>query len=115
MDTCAFCGRDPYHREDVGFGSPGVAVAVTCCDAGILAYGRGSLDQAMEFSAADIREIAAKIETLRWQVERRDRAIAYLLKRRKRLDPMQAAYRDMMVRGIGITHISHDDFFQKPK
>lgn len=48
-------------------------------------------------------------------MERRDRAIAYLLKRRKRLDPMQAAYRDMMVRGIGITHISHDDFFQKPK
>lgn len=84
METCAFCGCDPYHREDVGFGGLGVAVAVTCCEAGILAYGRGSPDETMEITAAEIREISAKISALEWKVERREHLIGRLWHRKRR-------------------------------
>lgn len=82
METCAFCGLDPYHREDVGFGGRGVAVAVTCCEAGILAYGRGSEDETIEMTAAELREISAKIGALEWEVKRREHLIGRLWRRR---------------------------------
>ena len=92
MDTCAFCGCDPYHREDVGFGGRGVAVAVTCCEAGILAYGRGSEDETIEITAAELRAISAKIGALEWEVQRRDRKAAKVAGiARARLARMQAA------------------------
>ena len=41
MDCCIFCGRDPYARVDVGFGEPGMAVGVDCCEHGVSLYGKG--------------------------------------------------------------------------
>lgn len=92
MDTCAFCGRDPYHRVDVGFGLPGVAVAITCCEAGIMAYGRGPDDEMIDVSAAELRKIAAQIDALKWEVQRRERKAAKVAGiARVRLARMQAA------------------------
>lgn len=82
-DRCEFCGRDPFERVDVGFGSPGVAVAVTCCELGVSVYDhRNDADAEMTVSVAELRKIAGTISGLRWQVERRDRTLGKLWRRR---------------------------------
>jgi hypothetical protein len=49
-EYCPFCGLDPFHRVDVGFGGPGVPVAVDCCEAGVGLYrNEKPAMQALEF------------------------------------------------------------------
>ena len=80
--TCAFCGRDPYEYVDVGFGYPGVPVAVTCCELGDAAYGRHGDEYTIEISAAELQEISARISRLEWESERRSNLIARLWRKR---------------------------------
>lgn len=81
MSTCAFCGRDPYEYVDVGVGS--VPVAVTCCELGCAVYDHRNNDDAeIPITSKELREMAAKVSQLQWQIERRDRTIGKLWKRR---------------------------------
>lgn len=109
--TCAFCGLDPYHREDVGPGL--VPVAVNCCELGILAYGRGSPDDEATVTAAEVREIATKIAGMEWQIERRNRFIAKLWPMRVAAS-LRKMMRDSMTLGTGITYVAPRDFWNRP-
>lgn len=75
--TCEFCGRDPYERTDSG-----TIVGVTCCDLGCAVYDSKSDDAEISVTSGELRDIAARISSLQWQVQRRDRAIEKLWKRR---------------------------------
>lgn len=82
VDTCPFCGCNPFHYVDNGIGME--AVAVTCCDLGDM-YFRGArpeIDGDVTMDADTFRDVGRRIKDLEWQVERRDRLIGMLFKRR---------------------------------
>ncbi len=81
MERCAFCGLDPYEYVHNGVGME--RVAVTCCELGCAIYDhRNSDDAEIPVSSKELREIATKVAQLQWQIERRDRTIGKLWKRR---------------------------------
>jgi hypothetical protein len=81
MTRCPFCTQDPYHYVDNGVGME--AVAVTCCDLGCAVYDHRNDDDAeITITSKELREIAGQIAAQRWQMERRDRLIERLWKRR---------------------------------
>lgn len=81
MSACAFCGRDPYEYVDIGVGME--RVAVTCCELGCAVYDhRNSDDAEIPVTSKELREMAAKVAQLQLQIERRDRTIGKLWKRR---------------------------------
>ena len=82
MTRCSFCGRDPYEYVDIGVGME--RVAVTCCELGCAVYDHRNDDAAeITVTSAELREMAAKVSQLEWQIERRDRTISKLWKRRR--------------------------------
>lgn len=58
MNSCPFCGHDPYHYVDNGVGME--AVAVTCCDLGIALFSREKRE-AVTIPYHDFTEIAEKL------------------------------------------------------
>lgn len=74
MQCCAFCGCDPYEYVDIGVGVE--RVAVTCCALGCAVYDHRNHDDAeIPVALKELRDMAAKVSALQWQIERRDRLI----------------------------------------
>lgn len=64
--TCPFCGRDPFHRSDMG-----EALAVVCCDLGDL-YFRGArpeITSDVVIDPDDFRALGARIMGLQYELE----------------------------------------------
>lgn len=81
-ETCAFCGHDPYEYVDIGVGRE--RVAITCCELGCAVYDHRIEDGAeVSISSNELRDIAYRIESMKHEMQRRDRIIAKLWTRRK--------------------------------
>ena len=65
MTDCPFCGRDPYHYVDNGVGME--AVAVDCCELGVLLFDRREKPAEVTLSWDEFTDIAAKMTALRMQ------------------------------------------------
>jgi hypothetical protein len=68
---CHFCGSNVGNSMD----------AYGCCNLADALYPSAKPHDEMTVEVRDLVKLHHKVDDLKWQVERRDRAIAYLLKR----------------------------------
>ncbi len=59
MTICPFCGHDPYHYVDNGIGME--AVAVTCCELGIVLFDRREKPETVTLSWEEFEQITTKL------------------------------------------------------